>query len=88
MGNAVPSGVKYNNRYRGPQESLKLTQTYAQARFNINKLAKKLEQLNLIKQEVMEKPKDIQPVIASSIVMLKYMDDTLESIKNYEVNNG
>lgn len=88
MTGSVPIGVKYNNRYRGPQESFKLSQTYLQAKFNIDKLSKKVDHLNLIKKEVMEKPKNIQPIIASSIVMLKYMDDTIESIKNYEVTNG
>lgn len=88
MGRDIPSGVKYNNRYRGPQESFKLNQAYAQAKFNINKLAKKIEYLDLIKEEVMKKPKDIEPVISSAIVMLEYMNDTIENIKNYEVRNG
>lgn len=88
MSKATPHGVKYNNRYRGPQESFKLNETYMQAKFNINKLNQKIENLDLIKQEVMNKPQNIEAIISSSITMLKYMDDTIENIKNYEVTNG
>lgn len=88
MANDIPTGVKYNNRYRGPHESIKLNHSYAQARYNINKLAKKIEYLDSKKEEVMEKPKGIEPIVASTITMLEYINDTIESIKTYEVRNG
>lgn len=88
MGRDVPSGVIYNNRYRGPQESLKLDQSYAQARYNIKKLFKKIEYLDSIKEDVMKKPQGINPIVASTTVVIECINDTIESIKNYEVRNG
>lgn len=88
MGKDIPSGVKYNNRYRGPQESLKLDQTYAQARFNIKKLFKKIEYLDVIKEEVMQKPQGINSIVASTTVAIEYINNTIESLKDYEVKNG
>lgn len=52
----IPNGVRYNNRYRGPQESKKTDRMYAQARANINKLKAKFDMLDVLKDNVLQKP--------------------------------
>lgn len=82
--NSTPHGVKYNNRYRGPQESLKTNSTYNQAVYNINKLKKKLEYLEQKKNDIIEKPKGVNEMISSVGILLQNIDSTIEKIINNE----
>lgn len=52
----VPHAIKYNNRYRGPHESKKVDNLYSQLRFNINRLREKLDELEVKKNGILEKP--------------------------------
>ena len=85
--NNVPHGIKYNNRYRGPHESYKVNSSYVQARYNLNKLKDKIEHLELIKKNIIEKPKNINNITSSISSILVGIDNTIEKIMNYEVNN-
>lgn len=81
----TPVGVKYNNRYRGPHESYKANSTYAQARYNINKLKKRVDELEKIKNDVLQKPININKDIASISALAIGIETTIEKIINYEV---
>lgn len=85
MTNAIPHAVKYNNRYRGPQESKKLNSTYSQARYNLKKLKAKVEYLDEIKDTILEKPKNINLVISSLVTLISEINNTTSEIINYEV---
>lgn len=80
----VPHGVRYNNRYRGPQESIKVNSFYTQARYNINKLKKRIEYLELMKKEILEKPNNITSTTSSIGLLLNGIEDTVEKIISYE----
>lgn len=83
--NSVPHGVRYNNRYRGPHESNKANSTYVQAKYNINKLKKKIEYLELKKNDIIEKPENISKIVSSIGGLTTGIETTIEKIINYEV---
>ena len=86
--NLVPHGVKYNNRYRGPHESIKANSTYVQTKYNINKLKKKLEYIEKRKDDIIEKPDDINKMTSSICTLTTAIEDTIEKILNYEVKHS
>lgn len=49
----VPNAVRFNNRYRGPQESYKTSSMYNQVDYNIRKLSDKIDRLDVMKEEVL-----------------------------------
>ncbi|MCC0628539.1 MULTISPECIES: hypothetical protein [unclassified Clostridioides] len=49
----IPNAVKFNNRYRGPQESCKISSMYHQVYYNIRKLSDKIDRLDVMKEEVL-----------------------------------
>lgn len=83
--NSVPHGVRYNNRYRGPHESNKANSTYIQAKYNINKLKKKIEYLELKKKDIIEKPGNINKIVSSVGALTTGIETTIDKIINYEV---
>ncbi|KPI49577.1 hypothetical protein ACWTV9_06645 [Clostridioides difficile] len=48
----VPNAVRFNNRYRGAQESYKISSMYHQAEHNIRKLSDKIDRLDVMKEDV------------------------------------
>ena len=60
----TPNAVRFNNRYRGPQESKKINAMYCQIKNNINKLNNRYNELEEKVKGIKEKP---QPTIASLV---------------------
>lgn len=52
----IPVGVRYNNRFRGPQESRKTDFFYMQAKANLSKLKNRFKELETLKNIMLEKP--------------------------------
>lgn len=52
----TPIGVRYNNRYRGPQESKKASFMYSQIKSNLNKLKDRIDKLESRKESMLVKP--------------------------------
>ena len=84
----VPVGVKYNSRYRGPQESRKIDFFYMQAKNNLSKLKKRYEELDVMKNIMLEKPNYTTSDASQHLEEIDEMYNLiLEDIKYEQRNN-
>lgn len=86
-GCGIPVAVRYNNRYRGPQESKKIDFFYMQAKSNLEKLKKRFNDLDIMKDIMLDKPNYTYSDTSQKLEDIKESYDMiLEDIK-YEQRN-
>ena len=84
----IPVGVRYNNRYRGPQESKKIDFFYMQAKSNLQTLKKRFEELDLMKNIMLEKPNYTTSDASQQLEEIdESLNNILEDIKYEQRNN-
>lgn len=87
-GCGVPVAVRYNNRYRGPQESKKTDFFYIQAKSNLQTLKKRFEELDLMKNIMLEKPNYTTSDASQQLEEIdESLNNILEDIKYEQRNN-
>lgn len=84
----IPNAVRYNHRYRGPQEHRKIDMFYSYVKSNLIELKRKVEYLEEHKKKVLEKPAVDNTAI---ILKIESTDDSLQKIREeilYEQRNN
>lgn len=84
----VPNCIRYNNRYRGPQESRKKDFSTVMIKNNLSKLKKRVEYLDKYKEGLLEKPQTINVQITN---LMESIESSLSDIRKelkYERRNN
>ena len=84
----VPNGIRYNNRYRGPQESRKKDFSVTIIKNNLNKLKKRVEYLDKYKDGLLEKPETINVHITNLIESIELSLSDIRKELKYERRNN
>ena len=84
----IPNGVRYNNRYRGPQESKKKDNMVSIAMNNINKLKERYSNLERYQMKLYDKPDYTNNLICNKVSeIMTSSNDIRECIKYDQRNN-
>lgn len=84
----IPSAVRYNNRYRGPQESRKKDFAIIAIKNNINKLKKRVDYLDEYKSGILGKPETINVEITNLIETIENSLSDIRKELKYEGHNN
>ena len=84
----IPNGVKYNNRYRGPQESKKKDNLIYIVTNNINKLKKKYSDLERHQTKLYEKADYTNNLICNKIDEIKTSSNDIRECIKYDQRNN
>lgn len=85
--NQIPTGVRYNNRYRGPHESKKVGFMYMQLKNNINILKGRMKALDILKDSIIVKPNYSNTNILESIEVIEVKLADIREELQYEKRN-
>lgn len=86
--NQIPVGVRYNHRYRGPQESKKVDFSIMQIKYNLSKLKDRVSYLEEYMENVLVKPDYTNTNVLDKIEDIEIVLSDIREELEYEQRNS